>query len=223
MTVDLLPLWLTLKLAVLSTAFLFVLAMPVVYWLHWTRSRAGYAVRTLVNMPLVLPPVVIGFYLLLAFSPAHPFGRLLHSVFHTNFVFTFEGLVAGSVLFNAPFMINPILSGLEGLPKSLTEASFVLGRGAFATFVRVLLPSIRPALLTGAILTFAHTIGEFGMVLMIGGKIPGVTRVASIAVFDEVESLNFAAAHVYSAVLVAVSFVVLLALILVNKRFARSW
>jgi molybdate transport system permease protein len=144
-------------------------------------------------------------------------------VFHTNFVFTFEGLVVGSVLFNMPFMINPILSGLESLPKNLTEASFILGRSRSATFLRVLLPSIRPAMLTGVVLTFAHTIGEFGMVLMIGGKIPGVTRVASIAVYDEVESLNFASAHLYSAVLVAVSFVVLLVLILVNKRFARTW
>ncbi len=131
--------------------------------------------------------------------------------------------MAGSVLFSVPFMVNPILSGLEGLPRSLTEASFVLGRGKLTTFLRVLLPSIRPALLTGVILTFAHTIGEFGMVLMIGGKIPGVTRVASVAVYDEVESLNFASAHVYSAVLVAASFVVLLVLILVNKRFARAW
>jgi molybdate transport system permease protein len=220
---DPVPLWLTLKLAVLSALLLFVLAMPLVFWLNFTRSRISYAVRTLVNMPLVLPPVVIGFYLLLAFSPNYGLGRFLQAVFHTNFVFTFEGLVVGSVLFNMPFMINPILSGLESLPKNLTEASFILGRSRLATFLRVLLPSIRPAMLTGVVLTFAHTIGEFGMVLMIGGKIPGVTRVASIAVYDEVESLNFASAHLYSAVLVAVSFAVLLVLILVNKRFARTW
>jgi molybdate transport system permease protein len=223
MSFDFVPLLLTFKLAVLSAFFLFFLSMPLVFWLHFTRLRLGYVVRALINMPLVLPPVVIGFYLLLAFSPNHAFGRLLHAVFHTNFVFTFEGLVVASVLFNVPFMVNPIVSGLEALPRNLTEASLVLGRGRIATFFKVLLPSIRPAMLTGVILTFAHTIGEFGMVLMIGGKIPGVTRVASIAVYDDVESLNFGSAHIYSAVLFGASFVVLLVLLFVNKRFARTW
>jgi molybdate transport system permease protein len=223
MSFDFVPLWLTFKLAALSAFFLFFCAMPLVFWLYFTPSRTGYAVRALVNMPLVLPPVVIGFYLLLVFSPNHAFGRLLYAVFHTHFVFTFEGLVVGSVLFNTPFMVNPILSGLESLPRNLGEASFMLGRGRAATFYKVLLPSIRPAILTGVVLTIAHTIGEFGMVLMIGGKIPGVTRVASVAVYDDVESLNFASAHVYSAVLFGASFTVLLVLLLVNKRFARTW
>jgi molybdate transport system permease protein len=223
MSFDFVPLLLTFKLAVLSAFFLFFLSMPLVFWLHFTRLRLGYVVRALINMPLVLPPVVIGFYLLLAFSPNHAFGRFLYYLFHTNFVFTFEGLVVASVLFNVPFMVNPIVSGLEALPRNLTEASSVLGRGKVATFFKVLLPSIRPAMLTGVILTFAHTIGEFGMVLMIGGKIPGVTRVASVAVYDDVESLNFASAHIYSAVLFGASFVVLLVLLFVNKRFARTW
>lgn len=223
MNFDLLPLWLTLKLAALSAFCLFFCAMPLVYWLYFTKSRLNNVVRALVNMPLVLPPVVVGFYLLLIFSPNYAFGRLLFSMFHTKFVFTFEGLVVGSVLFNTPFMVNPILAGLEGLPRNLGEASFVLGRGRVATFLRVLLPSIRPAILTGIILTVAHTIGEFGMVLMIGGKIPGVTLVASVAVYDNVESLNFAAAHLYSAIMFGASFIVLLALLIVNKRFARTW
>ena len=127
----------------------------------------------LVNLPLVLPPVVVGFYLLLLFNPSAPLGHFLQHVFHLRLVFTFEGLVVGSALFNVPFMVNPVLSGLESLPRSLCEASFVLGKGRWTTFWRVLLPSIRPSILTGLILTFAHTIGEFGMVLMIGGKIPG--------------------------------------------------
>jgi molybdate transport system permease protein len=220
---DFVPLWLTFKLAFMSAFFLFILAMPLVFWLYFTRSRIGFVIRALINMPLVLPPVVIGFYLLLIFSPQHAFGRFLHYLFHTNFVFTFQGLVVASVLFNVPFMVNPIVSGLEGLPRNLTEASSVLGRGKVATFFKVLLPSIRPAMLTGVILTFAHTIGEFGMVLMIGGKIPGVTRVASVAVYDDVESLNFASAHLYSGVLFGASFAVLLALLLINKRFARTW
>jgi molybdate transport system permease protein len=177
----------------------------------------------LVNLPLVLPPVVVGFYLLLLFTPSGALGRFLDHFFHIRLVFTFEGLVVGSVLFNLPFMVNPILSALEGLPRSLCDASFVLGKSPWTTFRRVLLPSIRPGLLTGIVLTFAHTMGEFGMVLMIGGKIPGVTRVASIAVYDEVEALQFGAAHLYSTALVLVSFAVLLVLILINKRFARTW
>ncbi|HUI92727.1 MAG TPA: molybdate ABC transporter permease subunit [Chitinivibrionales bacterium] len=223
MNFDPVPLLLSVKLAAASAVILLVLAMPLSFWLYFTRSPAGYLARVFVNLPLVLPPVVVGFYLLLLFNPSAPVGHFLQQVFHLRLVFTFEGLVVGSVLFNVPFMVNPVLSGLESLPRSLCEASFVLGKGRWTTFWRVLLPSIRPSLLTGLILTFAHTIGEFGMVLMIGGKIPGVTRVASIAVYDDVESLHFAAAHLYSAVLVIVSFAVLFLLILVNKRFARTW
>jgi len=223
MSVDVIPLYLTFKLACFSALILFFLALPLIFWLYFTRSPLGYTVRALVNLPLVLPPVVFGFYLLLFFSPAHPLGHFLQYAFHLRLVFSFEGLVVGSLLLNVPFMVNPILSALEALPASLCEASLVLGKGRWTTFRRVLIPSIRPALLTGCVLTFAHTIGEFGMVLMIGGKIPGVTRVASIAVYDEVESLNFGAAHLYCAALVAASFAVLLILLLVNKRFARTW
>jgi molybdate transport system permease protein len=223
MTFDPVPLLLSLRLAAVSAAVLFVLSLPLVFWLYFTRSTAAYVARVFVNLPLVLPPVVFGFYLLLLFNPSAALGRFMEAFFHLRLVFTFEGLVVGSVLFSLPFMVNPILSALESLPRSLCEASFVLGKSRWATFWRVLLPSIRPGLLTGIVLTFAHTMGEFGMVLMIGGKIPGVTRVASIAVYDEVESLHFASAHLYSAVLVAVSFAVLLILLLVNKRFARTW
>jgi molybdate transport system permease protein len=223
MSFDAVPLLLSLKLAAVSAAVLFVLSLPLVFWLFFTRSAAAYVARVFVNLPLVLPPVVFGFYLLLLFNPSNAIGRFLETVFHLRLVFTFEGLVVGSVLFNLPVMVNPILSALESLPRSLCEASFVLGKSSWTTFWRVLLPSIRPSLLTGLILTFAHTMGEFGMVLMIGGKIPGVTRVASIAVYDEVESLHFGAAHLYSAVLLIVSFVVLLSIIVVNKRLARTW
>jgi molybdate transport system permease protein len=223
MSFDAVPLLLSIKLAAVSAALLFVLSLPLVFWLYFTRSTAAYAARVFVNMPLVLPPVVVGFYLLLLFNPSAPIGRFLGAFFHLRLVFTFEGLVVGSVLFSLPFMVNPILSALESLPQSLCEASFVLGKSRWTTFVRVLLPSIRPSLLTGLVLTFAHTMGEFGMVLMIGGKIPGVTRVASIAVYDEVESLHFGAAHLYSAVMVLVSLAVLFIIIIANKRFARTW
>jgi molybdate transport system permease protein len=221
--IDFVPLLLTLKLAAVSCAVLFVLALPLAHWLHYSPLPLRHGVRALVNLPLVLPPVVFGFYLLLLLSPLGPVGRFLEAVFHLRLVFTFEGLVAGSVLFNMPFMVNPLLSSLEGLPPSLREASLTLGKGPWTTYIRVLLPSMRPGMLTGIVLSFAHTVGEFGMVLMMGGKIPGVTRVASIAVYDEVESLHFAAAHWYSAIMVLLSFALLLALLLVNKRFARAW
>ena len=172
MNIDLTPLYLTFKLATISSTILFLCALPLIFWLFFTKSPAGTALRVFVNMPLVLPPVVIGFYLLLLFSPLYAPGHIIKQLFHTSFVFTFEGLVVGSVLVNLPFMINPILSGLESLPGSLCEASFVLGKSRWSTFRKVLLPSVKPALITGIVLSFAHTIGEFGVVLMIGGKIP---------------------------------------------------
>ncbi len=223
MSFDFLPFLLTLKLAAITGALLFAASLPLVYWLYFTKSSAATAVRALVNIPFVLPPVVIGFYLLLLFSPAAPVGAFLDHVFHLRLVFTFEGLVVGSVLFNLPFMVNPIIAGLEGLPRSLAEASFTVGKGRVTTFLRILLPSIRPAIVTGFVMTCAHTIGEFGVVLMIGGKIEGVTRVASIAVYDEVESLNFGAAHAYAATLTAISFALLCVLFYFNKRSLRLW
>jgi molybdate transport system permease protein len=223
MNIDLNPLVLTGRLAVLTAIILFATALPLAFWLWRTRSWLKLPVQALVNMPLVLPPVVIGFYLLVLFSPGNPLGRFIQAVFHTRLVFTFQGLVVGSVIFNLPFMVNPLLAGLEALPRSIVEASYALGKGPWLTLWRVQLPAMRPALLTGLVLTFAHTIGEFGVVLMIGGKIPGVTRVASIAVYDEVEAFNYAAAHFYSGVLVVASFTVLIVLLAMNRRFVRTF
>ncbi len=211
------PIRLTLKLASLTTVILFVISVPISWWLSHTRSRVRLPMRALVSMPLVLPPSVLGFYLLLLFSPAAGPGRFLKDHFDITLAFTFPGLVIGSVLFSLPFMVNPLVAGFESLPVSLSEASFVLGKSRWQTLRKVLLPNLKPALLSGAILSFAHTMGEFGVVLMIGGKIPGVTRVASIAVFDEVESLHFASAHVYALVLFAISFAILLALFFLNS------
>ncbi len=223
MKFDLLPLLLTLKLAAVTGTVLFAVSLPLVYWLHFTKSPAATAVRALVNIPFVLPPVVVGFYLLLLLSPAAPVGAFLDHAFRLRLVFTFEGLVVGSVLFNLPFMVNPIIAGLEGLPRSLAEASYTVGKGRMTTFLRVLLPSVRSSMVTGIVMTCAHTIGEFGVVLMIGGKIEGVTKVASIAVYDEVESLNFGAAHAYAAILTAISFALLFVLYYLNKRSPRLW
>jgi len=220
-TIDWAPLALTFRLAVVTTAILLALGIPLAYALAFGRFRLKPVVATLVSMPLVLPPSVLGFYLLLAFSPQNAFGQFLHARFDLQFVFSFPGLVLGSLIFSLPFMTQPIQAGLEGLPASLLEAADTLGKSRVTTLVRVLLPNIKPALLAGVVLTFAHTIGEFGVVLMIGGNIPGVTRVASLAIYDEVESLNYPAAHVYAGVLFAVTFAILLAVHVINKRWLR--
>jgi molybdate transport system permease protein len=222
MNVDWTPLALTFELAAVTTTILFALGVPLAYALAFGRFRGKPLVETLVSMPLVLPPSVLGFYLLLAFSPQNFVGQFLALYFDLQLVFSFAGLVVGSVIFSLPFMVQPIQAGLEGLPVSLIEAADTLGKSRRVTLWRVLLPNIKPALLAGAVLSFAHTVGEFGVVLMIGGNIPGVTRVASLAIYDEVESLNYAAAHVYAGVLFAVTFAILLAVYIVNKRLPRS-
>jgi len=219
------PLLLTLKLALVTTVILLVLAIPLSYWLAYSRARFKPVVETLVSMPLVLPPTVLGFYFLIAFSPRNAFGGFLESQFGLQLIFSFPGLVLASVLYSLPFMVHPIQAGLSSLSPSLREASYLMGNSRFRTLRRILLPNIRPALLTGIVLSFAHTVGEFGVVLMIGGNIPGQTRVASIAIYDEVEALNYGAANVYSAILFTATFLILLLVYLVNggylKRFWR--
>jgi molybdate transport system permease protein len=216
------PLWLTLRLALSATTILLLLGIPLAYWVAYTRTRVKPLVETLVSMPLVLPPSVLGFYLLLAFSPQHAFGQWVEHWLHVRLAFSFAGLVLGSVIFSLPFMVQPLQSGFENLPLSLIEASRTLGKSDFFTLFRVLLPNMKPALLTGTVLSFAHAIGEFGVVLMIGGNIPGVTRVASIAIFDEVESLHYGAANFYAMVLFAVSFAILLIVFLMNRRWIKA-
>ena len=215
------PLILTFKLAGIVTLILLVLGVPLAYWLAFSRMRYESALEALVAMPLVLPPSVLGFYLLLAFSPNNALGRFLDSSFDLRLVFSFEGLVVGSVIFSLPFMVQPVQSGFQALPASLAEAAYTLGKSKWRTFAHVLLPNIRPALLAGTVLAFAHTIGEFGVVLMIGGNIPGETRVAALAIYDEVERLNYGGAHFYAAVLFALSFVILVTVYVVNKRLIR--
>ncbi len=217
------PLLLTFKLATVTTFVLLVLCLPLASWLARSRSALKPVVESLVSMPLVLPPTVLGFYFLIAFSPGNSFGGWLEEWFGLRLVFSFPGLVVASVLYSLPFMVHPIQSGLSALPKSLEEASYVLGKGKLETFFRVLLPNIRPALLTGLVLSFAHTVGEFGVVLMIGGSIPGQTKVASIAIYEEVEAMEYASAHLYSMILFALSFGILLLVYLVNGGFLKRF
>ncbi|MFD2562732.1 molybdate ABC transporter permease subunit [Aquimarina rubra] len=219
------PIILTAKLALVTTVILLVVSIPLAYWLAYSKSRIKPVVETLVSMPLVLPPTVLGFYLLMAFSPGNAFGSWLQDWFGIRLIFSFSGLVIGSVIYSLPFMVNPIQSGLASLPASLTEASYVLGKSKIKTLYKVLLPNIKPSLLTGIVLAFAHTVGEFGVVLMIGGNIPEKTKVVSIAIYDEVEALNYSNAHMYSLILIIITFIVLLSVYLINggylKRFWR--
>ena len=217
------PLFLTFKLALLTTVILIAIGIPVAYWLSNTRSRLKPVLETLVSMPLVLPPTVLGFYFLMAFSPNNSFGSWLDDWLGVKLVFSFSGLVIASVIYSLPFMVHPVQSGLSGIPASLTEASFVMGKSRWETLLKVHLPQIKPALLTGIVLSFAHTVGEFGVVLMIGGNIPGKTKVASIAIYDEVEALNYAAANFYSLVLFAITFCILLAVYLVNGNYLKRF
>ncbi|MEZ2336074.1 molybdate ABC transporter permease subunit [Mucilaginibacter sp. RCC_168] len=219
---DLSPIWLTLKLAGITTLILLVIGLPFAWWLSRGRSLFKIIIEAFITMPLVLPPSVLGFYLLLAFSPQHGLGKWLQKVFDVQFVFSFQGLVLASVIYSVPFMVGPVKSALQQLPSALAEASYTLGKTEWQTFRYVLLPNIKPSLLTAAILTFAHTLGEFGVVLMIGGSIPGVTRVASIAVYDAVEQRDYAMANNYSLILFAITFVLVTGVFVFNKYQAKS-
>lgn len=218
------PLLLTFELALATTLLLLLLGLPLAYWLAHTRSRIKPVVETLVSMPLVLPPTVLGFYFLIAFSPGNSFGAWLDQWLGLQLVFSFEGLVLASLIYSLPFMVHPVQAGFSGLPASLREAAFVLGKSKWQTLLKVQLPNIRTSLLTGIVLSFAHTVGEFGVVLMIGGNIPGETRVASIAIYEEVEAMNYGMANFYSIILFAITFFILLTVYLVNGNYLnRFW
>ncbi len=216
------PLYLTFKLAFLTTIILLAGSVPLAYWLSYSRTRWRPLLETLIGMPLVLPPTVLGFYLLIAMSPTSAAGRWLAELTGLRMVFSFGGLVLGSVLYSLPFMVFPLQSGFSHLPPSLAEAACVLGKSRTTTLFRVLLPNMKPSILAGIMLTFAHTVGEFGVVLMIGGNIPGTTRVASIAIYDAVEGMQYRQAHLYSLVLVAIAFSTLLLVYILNGRLLKK-
>lgn len=212
------PLILTFKLALIVTLILLVISIPLAKWLAMSKSKLKPVIEALVSMPLVLPPTVLGFYLLIAFGQNSLIGKVLNDFFDLQLIFSFEGLIVASVIYSLPFMVQPIQSGLGNLPQNLTEAAYLMGKGPWETLRKVQLPNIKPALLTGLVLTFAHTIGEFGVVMMIGGNIPGETKVASIAIYDEVESLNYAAANQYALFLILITFVILFTVYFINGR-----
>jgi molybdate transport system permease protein len=216
------PLWealgLTLRLAAITTLALGLVGLPLAHWLNTTRSRMAALVETLVGLPIVLPPTVIGFYLLVAFSPNHPPGSWWRELTGTPFAFTFGGLVVASVFYSLPFAVQPFQAALRTVPAELLDAGTALGASPTRVFLRVHAPLAWRGITAGLTLGFAHTLGEFGVVLMIGGSIPGVTKVASIALYDEVQTLNYPQAHVFSAVLLGLSFLMLLAVTLLQRR-----
>jgi molybdate transport system permease protein len=219
--IDFEPIYLTLKLAFTTTVILLIVGLPLAYWLAYSKMKSKTIIEAIVSLPLVLPPSVLGFYLLIAFSPENAFGKFLDTYFDIRLVFTFTGLVISSVLYSLPFMVQPTQSGFKSISKNLIDASYTLGKSKWQTVFQVLLPNMKTALLTGIVLSFAHTIGEFGVVLMVGGSIPNETKVVSIAVFDEVTSMNYHAANVYSAILLTFSFFVLLSVYSINRRFSK--
>ena len=222
MSDDLAALRLTLELAAVSTAVLLALGTPLAWWLARTRSRARAAIEAAVALPLVLPPTVLGFYLLLALGPRGPLGSLAAALGAGPLVFSFSGLVIGSVLYSLPFVVQPLQAAFEGVGARALEAAATLGAGPLDRFLTVAVPLARRGFLVAAVLGFAHTLGEFGVVLMIGGNIPGETRVVSIAIYDHVETLDYAAAHRLSALLLALSFAVLL-LVYTTARRLPGW
>jgi molybdate transport system permease protein len=217
--IELSPILLTLQLALVTTTLLFFIAIPIAWWLTQRPSVSRTIAEVIVSMPLVLPPSVIGFYLLLAFSP----DAFLAKYLHIRLAFSFTGLLIGSLIYSLPFMVHPIQSGLASLPGSLREASYSLGKSKWETLRRVLLPNIQPSLLTGIILTFAHTVGEFGIVLMVGGNIPGKTRTAAIAIYDETDAFHYDTANTYALILLAISFAVLFFMYFLNRKLQKIW
>lgn len=210
---------LTAKLATATTLILLIIGLPAAYALAYVRCRIKVIFEALICMPMVLPPTVLGYYLLVAFSPQNAFGRFLENYFDVRLAFSFQGILIASVIAGLPFMIQPLQNGLAGLPVSYKEAAYTLGKSKATTFFRVLLPNIKPSLITGIALTFAHCIGEFGIVLMVGGNIPNETRIASIAIYDEVQTLNYEVANQYSLILFTTSFILLTIIYSINKGF----
>jgi molybdate transport system permease protein len=202
-------------------ALLFTIGMPLAYWLAYSRWRGKFLVESIVALPLVLPPTVLGFYLLIAMGPRGPLGQFWQSVFGHGLAFTFTGLVFASVLYSLPFAVQPLVASFEGVDRILLNASAVLGAGAMRTFWRVILPMSLPGVLTALVLSFAHTIGEFGVVLMVGGNLPGATRTVSIDIYDHVQSLDYAGANRMALILLVFSFVVLSIVYGVNRRVGR--
>jgi molybdate transport system permease protein len=223
LSLDYEPFILSFKLASLTTMILFVISLPLSWYLSQTSSRMKPFIEALTALPIVLPPSVLGFYILVALSQNSPVGAFFENVFGVELVFSFTGLVVASCFYSLPFMVQPLQSGFESLNKNMLEASYISGKSKLETIFRVALPNIKPALLTALIVTFAHTVGEFGVVLMVGGSIDGETKVASVAIYEMVETMDYSMAHVYSLIMIVMSFTVLLSVYSFNKHHNKKF
>ncbi|MGB0989453.1 MAG: molybdate ABC transporter permease subunit [Halarcobacter sp.] len=220
---DLNPLLISFKLALITTIILFIFSLPLAWYLSQTKSRAKPFIEAVTALPIVLPPSVIGFYILWSLSINSPVGSFFDEVLGIKLVFNFTGVVIASCFYSLPFMVQPLQSGFESINKNMLEASYVAGKSKFETLIKVALPNIKPALMTATIVTFAHTVGEFGVVLMVGGSIPGETKVAAVAIYEFVEIIDYRSAHIYSAIMLIISFIVLLCVYIFNQKYNKKY
>ncbi len=215
--------WVTFKLASLTATALLLIGLPIAYWVSFSRWRWKFIVESVVALPLVLPPTVLGFYILVAIGPQSPVGRFYHDLVGHPLPFTFEGLLLASILYSLPFAVQPFAAAFEQVDRKLIEASWTLGVSQIGTFLKLVLPLSKAGILTGVVLSFAHTLGEFGVVLMVGGNIEGVTRTVSIDIYDEVQALNYAAAAKTALLLLVVSYATLLLVYAINRKVWVVW
>ena len=214
---------LSFRLAATVSTILLALALPLAYWLAFSRWRGKFLLESVVALPLVLPPTVLGFYALMAMGPHGPLGKLSQALLGHTLAFTFTGLVIASMVYSLPFAVQPLIASFESLDRRLLDASAVLGAGRARTFVRVILPLCWPGVITAVVLSFAHTLGEFGVVLMVGGNLPGITRTVSIDIYDRVQALDYSGAHRMALVLLVISFAVLSVVYGLNRQVWSPW
>ena len=212
------PFLLSFKLAAITTLILFIISLPLAWFLSQTKSKSKPFLEAITALPIVLPPSVIGFYILVALSQNSPLGSFFEETFGVQLLFNFTSLVIASCFYSLPFMVQPLQSGFENINKNMLEASYVAGKSSITTLLKVALPNIKPALLTALVVTFAHTVGEFGVVLMVGGSIDGETKVASVAIYEMVEIMDYTNAHIYSGIMLFMSFLILLSVYIFNHK-----
>ncbi|CAI6146959.1 MAG: hypothetical protein SPLUMA2_SPLUMAMAG2_01430 [uncultured Sulfurimonas sp.] len=217
------PFYISFKLASITVLILFLISLPLSWYLSQTKSKIKPFIEALTALPIVLPPSVLGFYILVALSQNSPLGAFFKDTFDISLVFNFTSLVIASCFYSLPFMVQPLQSGFESLNKNMLEASYLCGKSKLQTIIFVALPNIKPSLITAIIITFAHTVGEFGVVLMVGGSIPGETKVASVAIYEMVEIMDYKGAHIYSAIMLGMSFIVLLSVYTFNAKHNRKF
>lgn len=219
---DFSPFYLSFKLALISTLILFIFCVPLAYFLSRVSFKGKSVIEAIISLPLVLPPSVLGFYILVFLSPYSAIGSFFEEHFGIRLVFNFTGLVIASCIYSLPFMFAPLLGAFNSLPKNIIEASYNLGKGPITTMLKIALPNIKPSLLNAVIISFAHTLGEFGVVLIIGGSLSQETKVASIAIYEATEMLDFTTAHIYSGIMLAISFFVLFCVYFLTKKMKKD-